>query len=265
MVGGEDKYLIEIIGSKVLHGLSLEVTHICFSLYVWLPAKGKQLEVMGTPVGVSATGTPMFKSVMALVSKQRGRALIRKSCSYLNRWADPLFISVPRELGCSGDPVGLNSECPRRVVMLQASIDTGGGHGVNLTRRHRPAPSARAGARTGPMVCSVSGARRRWAVCYVMAPKVISSWSARGGAVHRRWWSFNHVLGEGFLTGLIWSGRLYTAIDLFPLALKMSLHVFAQPVHCEMVGFHRRINCTINRSSPSTSRMIIPGVFTDVR
>ena len=61
---------------------------------------------------MSVTGTPMLKSIMALVSKQRDRALTRKSYPYLNRWADPLFIGVPRGLGCLGDPVGLNFECP---------------------------------------------------------------------------------------------------------------------------------------------------------
>ncbi|GMN38524.1 hypothetical protein TIFTF001_007759 [Ficus carica] len=75
----------------------------------------------------------------------------------------------------------------------------------------------------------------------------------RGGAVHRRWWSFNLVPGEGFLTGLIWSDRLYTAIGPFSLTLKMNLHVLAQPVHCEMVGFRRRINCTINNVVPRFS------------
>ncbi|GMN27654.1 hypothetical protein TIFTF001_001749 [Ficus carica] len=71
----------------------------------------------------------------------------------------------------SGDPVGSNSEYPRRVDMFQASTDTGGGHRVSLTRRHRLAPGARARARTGPVAGSVLGAR--WhraagAVCYAM-------------------------------------------------------------------------------------------------
>ena len=61
----------------------------------------------------------MLKSVLVLVSKQRGRALIKKNCSYLNRWIDLLFIGIPCGLGCSIDPVGLNSECSRWVDMLQ--------------------------------------------------------------------------------------------------------------------------------------------------
>ncbi|GMN29530.1 hypothetical protein TIFTF001_002463 [Ficus carica] len=69
--------------------------------------------------GVSVTGTPMLKSVMALRSKWRGRVLARNYCPYLNRWADPLFIDVLRGLGCSGDLIGLNSECSQQVDMLQ--------------------------------------------------------------------------------------------------------------------------------------------------
>ncbi|GMN68806.1 hypothetical protein TIFTF001_037853 [Ficus carica] len=91
-------------------------------------------------------GTLMLKSVVVLVSKQRGRVLPRKNYPYLNRWADPLFIGVSRGLQCSGDPVGLNSECPRR-----GRHASGNGHRVSLARRRRPAPGARAGARTGPM------------------------------------------------------------------------------------------------------------------
>ena len=64
---------------------------------------------------MSITGTPLFKLVMVLVSKQRGRALVRKSYSYLNRWTDLLFIGVPCGFGCLGDLVRLNSEYPRRV------------------------------------------------------------------------------------------------------------------------------------------------------
>ncbi|GMN18968.1 hypothetical protein TIFTF001_050888 [Ficus carica] len=36
-----------------------------------------------------------------------------------NQWADPLFIDVLHNLGCSNDPIGSNSECPRRVDKLQ--------------------------------------------------------------------------------------------------------------------------------------------------
>ncbi|GMN34117.1 hypothetical protein TIFTF001_004526 [Ficus carica] len=39
--------------------------------------------------GVSATNTLMLKSVMALMSKQRSRALARKNCPYLSRLANP--------------------------------------------------------------------------------------------------------------------------------------------------------------------------------
>ncbi|GMN57010.1 hypothetical protein TIFTF001_026122 [Ficus carica] len=63
---------------------------------------------------VSATCTPMLKSVMVLVSKRRGRALARKNYPNLNRWVDPLFIDVPRGLRCSGDPIGLDSEYSRQ-------------------------------------------------------------------------------------------------------------------------------------------------------
>ncbi|GMN45250.1 hypothetical protein TIFTF001_014446 [Ficus carica] len=62
----------------------------------------------------------MLKSVMVLVSKRRGRDLARKNYPYLNRWSDPLFIDVPRGLECSGNPIGLNSECSQRVDMFQA-------------------------------------------------------------------------------------------------------------------------------------------------
>ncbi|GMN24770.1 hypothetical protein TIFTF001_045886 [Ficus carica] len=89
------------------------------SLNIWSPAKKKHLRSDLDTSGVSANDTPMLKSVVVLVSKQRCRALTRKNCPYLNRWADPLFIGVPRGLGCSGDPVGLNSKCSRRVDMLQ--------------------------------------------------------------------------------------------------------------------------------------------------
>ncbi|GMN61517.1 hypothetical protein TIFTF001_030608 [Ficus carica] len=113
----------------------------------------------------------MLKSAMALMSKQRSRALARKSCPYLNKWANPVFIGIPFELGCSGDPVGLNSECYRRVDMLQVHKHRGM-HCVSLTRRRRLALGAKAGARIGPVADSVSGARRRQAagaVFYAMA------------------------------------------------------------------------------------------------
>ncbi|GMN43026.1 hypothetical protein TIFTF001_012238 [Ficus carica] len=73
----------------------------------------------GDTNGVSMKGTPMLKLVIVLVSKRRSRVLARKNCPYLNRYADPLFIDVLREFRCSGDPIGLNSECSRRVDTLQ--------------------------------------------------------------------------------------------------------------------------------------------------
>ncbi|GMN65762.1 hypothetical protein TIFTF001_034876 [Ficus carica] len=67
--------------------------------------------------------TPILKLVMVLVSKRRDRALARKNYPYLNRWADPLFIDVLRGLRCSSDPIGLDSECSRRIDMLQDISD----------------------------------------------------------------------------------------------------------------------------------------------
>ena len=112
---------------------------------------------------MSVTGTPMLKSVMVLMSKHRGRALARKSCPYLNKWVDPLFIDVPRGSGRSGDPAGLNSECSQWVDTLQvyrrrtanelmprvpavwcqgtlgqASFGTGDKCRVSLARRRKP-------------------------------------------------------------------------------------------------------------------------------
>ncbi|GMN61515.1 hypothetical protein TIFTF001_030600 [Ficus carica] len=111
--------------------------------------------------GVSVTGTSILKLAMVLMSKQRGRALTSESCPYLNKWANPVFIGILCGLGCSGDLVGLNSECSRRVDMLQ----------VHRHRGNRPALGAKVGARTGPVAGSVSGARRHRAmgtVCYAM-------------------------------------------------------------------------------------------------
>ncbi|GMN68591.1 hypothetical protein TIFTF001_037649 [Ficus carica] len=80
----------------------------------------------------------MLKSVIALMSKQRGRALARINYPYLNRWADPLFIGVPRGLRCSGDPIGLNSEYSRRVDMLQVHRHRDE-YSVSLAKRREPA------------------------------------------------------------------------------------------------------------------------------
>ena len=54
---------------------------------------------------VSAMGTPMLKSMMILMSKQRDRILARNNCPYLSEWIDPLFKDVPHGLGHSGDPI----------------------------------------------------------------------------------------------------------------------------------------------------------------
>ena len=67
---------------------------------------------------MSVKGALILKSVIVLVSKWRGRVLIRKNCLYLNRWANPPFINFLCELGCSGDPIGLNPECSQQVNML---------------------------------------------------------------------------------------------------------------------------------------------------
>ncbi|GMN23325.1 hypothetical protein TIFTF001_000079 [Ficus carica] len=83
----------------------------------------------GDTGGVSATSTPILKSVMTLMSKWKGRVLTMNYCPYLNRWANPLFIDVIRGLGCSGDPIRLNSECSRRCQSEQAA-NIGDGTGV---------------------------------------------------------------------------------------------------------------------------------------
>ncbi|GMN44501.1 hypothetical protein TIFTF001_013693 [Ficus carica] len=137
---------------------SLDVAGFAQSLYVWLPIKEKHFEVMETPVG------------------------------YLSRAFQCL--RVPRKLGCSGDPVGLNSECPWQGTRRQASIDTGGGHHVSLTRRHRLMPGARAGARTRPVAArTVRGHEHGQSTVVVRevlpdavsrAPKVITLWSVKG-------------------------------------------------------------------------------------
>ncbi|GMN32072.1 hypothetical protein TIFTF001_050770, partial [Ficus carica] len=107
----------------------------------------------------------MLKSVVVLVSKQRGKTLARKNCLYLNKWADPLFICILRGLGCSGDLVELNSECPQRVDML-SSVQTPA-HRVSLARRRRSVPGARVGARIDSVAGGVLGVRRRWAASVV--------------------------------------------------------------------------------------------------
>ena len=69
---------------------------------------------------MSIKDTPILKSVMALMSKQRSRALARKNCPYLNGRANPLFVGIPYWSGYSDDPDGLYSEWCRRVDMLWA-------------------------------------------------------------------------------------------------------------------------------------------------
>ena len=83
-----------------------------------IACKRKALRNNGDTGGVSTTSTPILKSVMVLMSKQRGRGLARKSCLYLNRWVDPLFLVIPRGPGHLGDLDGLNSECSRWVDMF---------------------------------------------------------------------------------------------------------------------------------------------------
>ncbi|GMN34526.1 hypothetical protein TIFTF001_004743 [Ficus carica] len=70
---------------------------------------------------VSATGTPMLKSVIILMSKQRDRVLTMKKCPYLNEWADPIFKDVIRGLGHSGDPIGSSPWCSWRPQSEQAA------------------------------------------------------------------------------------------------------------------------------------------------
>ena len=49
------------------------------SLCIWSPTKGEAPKRDGDTDGVSATSTPMFKSVRELMSKRRGRVLARKN------------------------------------------------------------------------------------------------------------------------------------------------------------------------------------------
>ncbi|GMN53243.1 hypothetical protein TIFTF001_022391 [Ficus carica] len=146
----------------------------------------------GDTDGVSVTNTPMLKSKVVLVSKQRGRVLARKNCPYLNKWANPLFIDILHGLGCSGDPVGLNSECPRQVDMLQAAntLPVWPG-GVGRCRA--------LGQKQGQAQCTDSKGPRALAL-YSSGSRSIARSGVAGprGAVHRRWWSFNPVPGEGF-------------------------------------------------------------------
>ncbi|GMN39022.1 hypothetical protein TIFTF001_008253 [Ficus carica] len=81
---------------------------------------------------MSAKGTPILKSVMSLMSKQRSIALAMKNCSYLNGRANPLFIGVPYRSGYSDDLDGLYSKWSRRVDMLRTcQVVQGGGCAVS--------------------------------------------------------------------------------------------------------------------------------------
>ncbi|GMN18842.1 hypothetical protein TIFTF001_049865 [Ficus carica] len=119
-----------------------------------------------------------------------------RSCTVTLRWADLLFIGVPCGLGCSGDPIGLDSECFRRVNMLQMHKYRTSNKLAPRVPMVWPALGAKAGVRTGPVAGSVSGARRRRAACAVCYAMVLLLTSAGGGAVHQRWWSFSIVPGE---------------------------------------------------------------------
>ena len=92
---------------------------VTWSFCTWSPVKRKHLGVMSTPMRCLLRALRCFKSITVPVSKRRDRALAMKNYSYLNRWADPIFIDIIRELGCSGDPIGLNLEYSWWVDTLQ--------------------------------------------------------------------------------------------------------------------------------------------------
>ncbi|GMN28136.1 hypothetical protein TIFTF001_044771 [Ficus carica] len=100
---------------------------------------------------VSAKGTPILKSVITLMNKQRSKVLARKNCPYLNGRDNPLFIGVPYGFGYSGDPDGLYSEWSRRVDMFRAY-----GHRTSIRQLPRAPPTAKAGAKTGTRTCTVT-------------------------------------------------------------------------------------------------------------
>ncbi|GMN66625.1 hypothetical protein TIFTF001_035684 [Ficus carica] len=141
----------------------------------------------GDTSGVSANGTLMLKSVVVLVSKQRGRALARKNCPYLNRWADPLFIGVPHGLGCLGDPVRLNSECSMRGTQRHASVGRGDEYCLvrgDMTRAIRDPQSRRCSAVVGEMLGNAVRANKT-------GPDHVPLWVGSGE---------RQVLREGYLT-----------------------------------------------------------------
>ncbi|GMN30468.1 hypothetical protein TIFTF001_002807 [Ficus carica] len=116
-----------------------DVVGLTQSLNTWSPTKKKHLGSDLDTNRVFANGIPILKSVVVLVSKQRGRALTRKNCSYLNKWTDPLFIGVFRGLRCSGDLIGLNSECSLRGTQRHASVGRDDEYCVSLARQREPA------------------------------------------------------------------------------------------------------------------------------
>ncbi|GMN41637.1 hypothetical protein TIFTF001_010867 [Ficus carica] len=87
------------------------------------------------------------------------------------------YLSVPRGLGCSGDPVGLNFECSWQVDMLQVYRHRGG-HRVSLTMLRRPALGVKAGARTGRHNADSKGPRAR--AEYNSGPRSVA-WSGVAG------------------------------------------------------------------------------------
>ncbi|GMN32654.1 hypothetical protein TIFTF001_003777 [Ficus carica] len=133
-----------------------------------------------------------------------------------------------RGANCSEQPHHLRVQSnPDYDINRHTSADTGGGHRVSLTRRRRPALGAKAGIRIGPVaVRTVRGHEHGHSTVVVRevlpgmvlrAPKVISSWSAKGrsstlevvvvqhsfrGSSTRvnigptRWWSSSIVPGE---------------------------------------------------------------------
>ncbi|GMN37496.1 hypothetical protein TIFTF001_042646 [Ficus carica] len=122
---------------------------ILFVVILRLACKREAPRSNGDTSGVSATGTSMLKSVMVPMSKQRDRVLARKNYPYLNGWVDHLFIDVTRGPGRTDDSDGLNSECSRRVDMLQVVSTCQSGQETGT------------GDRIGTVADSVSGVRRR--------------------------------------------------------------------------------------------------------
>ncbi|GMN31850.1 hypothetical protein TIFTF001_003436 [Ficus carica] len=181
----------------------------------------------------------MLKLVVVLMSKQRGRALTRKNCSYLNRWADPLFIGIFRGLECSGDLVRLNFECSRRVDMLEVHM-----HRTSNRLAPRVPMATGAGDRTciavggvskGPtehMVSSCGGnAVRDNNTAPNLAPSKVGN---RDGGRSIRF--------PGKRLSLVGHALVGSQVLFYPLNSPCAL---AQPDHREM-RFRRRMNYKIN-------------------